>query len=115
MITLLIPFYDSFLHKNALHGSVCVPDFKFAKPIFAEEENDIPFNYLIRKHLDEYVNDTYEKIKVKSIFYPSKEDFKAYLTFRCINKRTTLNRPNLEHMTSNEFCLESWKGAQNAS
>ena len=38
-----------------------------------------------------------------------KKDFKAYLTFRCINKRSTLDKPELEHMTSNEFCMESWK------
>ena len=108
-LTMMIPFYDSFLHRNALCGSVCVPDFQFAKPVFAEEENDIPFNYLIQKHLDRFVKDDYEKVKVKSVFYPSREDFKAYLTFRCINNRSTLERPNLDHMTSNEFCLESWK------
>tara|TARA_Y100000593_G_scaffold31767_3_gene62485 strand:- start:16416 stop:17174 length:759 start_codon:yes stop_codon:yes gene_type:complete len=114
-LTLAVPFYDSFLHRNALHGAVCVPDFGFAKNlVFFEEENDIPFNFLIKNHLKEYVNGTHETLKVKSIFYPKKEDFKAYLTFRCINKRTTLDKPNLEHMTSNEFCLESWSEA-NAS
>jgi DNA polymerase III alpha subunit len=109
-LTLMVPFYDSFLYKNALCGSVCVPDFKFADPVFAEEENDIPFNYLIQKHLDRFVGDKYEKVKAKSVFYSRKEDFKAYLTFRCINNRSTLERPNLDHMTSNEFCLESWQG-----
>ena len=45
-------------------------------------------------------------------FYNKMEDFKAYLTFRCIGvmgKRATLNKPNLDHMCSDKFCLESWK------
>jgi len=42
----------------------------------------------------------------------TREDFKAYLTFRCINNRTTLNKPNLEHMCSTEFSFESWKEAE---
>ncbi len=111
-LTLVIPFYDSFLHQNSLRGSLCVPDFSFCTPRFLQEENDIPFNFLINKHLKNYCQDKYEILKSKSIYYKNKIDFKAYLTFRCINKRTTLNKPNLEHMTSNEFSLESWKEQQ---
>jgi DNA polymerase III alpha subunit len=47
--------------------------------------------------------------KTQSIFYKLKKDFKAYLTFRCINNRSTLERPEINHMTSDEFCAESWK------
>jgi DNA polymerase III alpha subunit len=47
-------------------------------------------------------------VKTKSIFYKNEEDFKAYLTFKCINKRTTLSKPNIDHMCSNEFSFESW-------
>lgn len=106
-LTLMVPFYDSFLHKNALCGSVCVPDFKFADPIFSIEDNDVPFNFLIKNHIKNFAKDKHETIKTKSIYYNKKEDFKAYLTFRCINNRTTLDKPNLDHMTSNEFCLEA--------
>ena len=106
-LTLMVPFYDSFLHKNALCGSVCVPDFKFTDPIFSVEDNDVPFNFLIKKHIKNYAKDKYEIIKTKSIYYNKKEDFKAYLTFRCINNRSSLDNPNLDHMTSNEFCLEA--------
>jgi DNA polymerase III alpha subunit len=48
-------------------------------------------------------------VKAQSIYYENKEDFLAYLTFRCISERTTLSKPNLEHCSSNEFCAESFK------
>jgi DNA polymerase III alpha subunit len=107
---LMVPFYDSFLHLNTLHGHMCMPDFGFCDPLYAVEKNDIPFNYLIEKRVAEYCQQD-KCVDVKSIFYNNKEDFKAFLTFRCINNRSTLDKPNLDHMTSHEFCLESWKEA----
>lgn len=104
-----VPFYDSFLYKNLLTYSNCVPDFSFCKPTFFVEKNNLPFDNLIEKKVKEYCSDEYEVSRTKSIFYNRKKDFKTYLTFRCINKRTTLNKPNLDHMCSDEFCLQSWK------
>lgn len=106
-LTMVVPFYDSFLHRNALYGATCAPDLSFCSPLFAVEENDIPFNYLIENRVRNFAEES-DVLKTKSIFYNKKEDFKAYLTFRCINNRSTLDKPNLDHMTSNEFCLESW-------
>tara|TARA_Y100001963_G_C6785675_1_gene452569 strand:- start:2415 stop:3161 length:747 start_codon:yes stop_codon:yes gene_type:complete len=107
-LTMMVPFYDSFLHRNSLHGTICAPDLSFCKPFFALEDNDVPFNWLIEKRIREYAKED-RLLKVKSVFYNKKEDFKAFLTFRCINNRTTLDKPNLDHMTSDEFCLESWR------
>ena len=108
-LSLMVPFYDSFLHLNALHGHMCMPDLSFCDPLYAVEQNDVPFNYLIENRLSEYCNQD-KCVDVKSVFYNKKEDFKAFLTFRCINNRSTLDKPNLDHMTSNEFCLESLQG-----
>ena len=41
--------------------------------------------------------------------FKDEKDFKSYLTFRCINNRTTLDKPNFEHMCSDKFSFESWK------
>ena len=87
---------------------MCMPDFSFCDPVYAVEQNDIPFNFLIRKKVEEFCKQN-KCVNVKSVFYNKKEDFKAFLTFRCINNRSTLDKPNLDHMTSNEFCLENWK------
>ena len=107
-LTLIIPFYDSFLYKNAMCAGVCVPDFKFTKPVFSVEQNDIPFNFILEEYIKKYTSNKFEVIETKSIYYNKREDFKAYLTFRCINNRTTLDKPNLDHMTSDEFCLEAY-------
>jgi hypothetical protein len=46
--------------------------------------------------------------ETKSIYYKNRDDFLAYLTFRCINNRSSLEKPNIDHMCSDEFCFESW-------
>ena len=89
-------------------AGVCVLDFKFTKPVFSVEQNDIPFNFILEEDIKKYTSNKFEVIETKSIYYNKREDFKAYLTFRCINNRTTLDKPNLDHMTSDEFCLEAY-------
>tara|TARA_R100000008_G_C3574615_1_gene164386 strand:- start:792 stop:1547 length:756 start_codon:yes stop_codon:yes gene_type:complete len=108
-LTLCVPFYDSFLHKNSLHDHICQPDFDFTSPVFMDEDNDNFIDILIKNKIRDFCKDKYEVLDAKSIFYHKREDFKAYLTFRCINQRTTLDKPNFDHMTSREFCFESWK------
>jgi DNA polymerase-3 subunit alpha len=115
-LSLVIPFYDSFVHRNLLENALCVPEFSFTNPRFFVEDNGIPFDSLTLKAVNKITsNGKKNKItKTKSIYYNRREDFKAYLTFRCINKRATLDKPNIDHMTSDEFCLESWKETAHA-
>jgi DNA polymerase-3 subunit alpha len=107
-LILCIPFYDSFIFNNTLKNSLCIPKFDFTKPIFFIEDNDLPFDSLVKQKALSFAEKNDLKIyKVQSVFYKEKKDFKAYLTFRCINNRSVLNKPNLDHMSSNEFCFES--------
>ena len=108
-----IPFYDSFLFSNFLNGGRFVPDFSFCKPTFFIEDNELPFDGILKDKVNSYCGGAYDMQTVKSIFYNKREDFISYLTFKCINKRTTLNKPNLDHMCSEEFCFESWEEAVN--
>jgi len=112
-LLLCVPFYDSFIFRNALEYSSCVPELDFVEPTFFTEDNDLPFDDLVSRRVEHFCQNKFPIQKVKSIFYKNRDDFKAYLTFRCINKRTTLDKPNFDHMCSNEFCFESWK-AQSA-
>jgi DNA polymerase-3 subunit alpha len=108
-LLLCVPFYDSFIFNNLLRGYLCTPQIDFAQPIFFAEDNDMPFDKIIKNKIVEYANKNKHKIiNVKSVYYKNKNDFKAYLTFRCINIRSTLNKPEIEHMTSNEFSFESY-------
>jgi DNA polymerase-3 subunit alpha len=107
-LILCIPFYDSFIFNNTLRGTVCVPDLEFTKPILFIENNSLPFDHIIKNKVLAYAKaNKLEVLNTKSIYYKDGKDFKAYLTFRCINNRTTLNKPELSHMTSNRFSFES--------
>jgi len=112
-LQLCVPFYDSFLFNNVLTFAICFPDFSFAKPVFFLEDNDLPFDYLVREKVMRYCKDNkLDTLLTKSIYYENREDFKAYLTFKCINNRTTLENPKFDHLSSNEFSFESWEEQQ---
>ena len=109
-LILCIPFYDSFIFNNTLKNNLCIPQFDFTKPIFFIEDNDLPFDSLVKQKTLSFAEKNDLKVyKAQSVFYKERKDFKAYLTFRCINNRSVLNKPNLDHMSSNEFCFESVK------
>lgn len=109
-LIIAIPFYDSFIFNNTLKNNICVPQIDFTKPVVFIEQNELPFDYLIKDKMLSYAEkNKLEIFNAKSIYYNNKKDFKTYLTFRCINNRSILNKPEIEHMSSNEFCFESWK------
>tara|TARA_Y100000004_G_C8932074_1_gene420447 strand:+ start:215 stop:985 length:771 start_codon:yes stop_codon:yes gene_type:complete len=115
-LIMCVPFYDSFLYRNTMEDTLCIPDFTFCDPKFFLENNNLPFDNILKNKVQEYTSDnSYEVVKTKSIYYNKSKDFKSYLTFRCINNRSSLNKPNLEHMCSNEFSFESWKEVENGT
>jgi DNA polymerase III alpha subunit len=77
--------------------------------VFFIENNSLPFDKILSEKVKSYCGDEKEIVNTQSIYYENKKDFKAYLTFRCVNNRTTLNKPNFDHMCSDEFCFEKWK------
>jgi len=107
-LLLAIPFYDSFLYNNKYTDSQCVPDFSLTEPVFFVEDNDVLFDKDIQKRVLDFCSDKYKTVKTKSIYYKDRKDFSAYLTFRCINGRTTVEKPNFDGMCSDEFCYESY-------
>ena len=110
-LILCIPFYDSFIYNNTLKNFICIPQFNFTKQIMFLEQNDLPFDDIIKNKVLNYAKDNnFNVLNVKSIYYKKNNDFKKYLTFRCINNRNILNKPEIEHMSSNEFSFESCIG-----
>ena len=109
-LKLVIPFYDSYVFNNTLYNNLCVPELDFTEPVYFLEDNDLPFDELVAKKIS---NLTSNIQKAQSIFYRNKKDFKAYLTYKCINNRSSLDKPELDHMASNEFCVESWREKNN--
>ena len=109
-----VPFYDSFIFYNNFSSRNCIPNFSFCKPILFTEKNNLPYDEVLLKLVNNYAKEyKYDTQACKSVFYKDKSHFKAYLTFRCINNRSTLEKPDLNNMCSDTFCLESWKEETN--
>jgi DNA polymerase III alpha subunit len=108
-LILAIPFYDSFLHLNSLEGHFHVPDFSAISPIVFIEDNQIPFDPVLRKKASDFANsNNFPIVETRSIFYKSKLDFISYLTFKCISERTSIEKPEFNHMGSDSFNYDRW-------
>src|ERR1019366_9529515 len=104
-LSVTIPFYDSFLANNLLRFNTCVFNYEKFDPLFFLEDNSLPFDFLIRDKVNSLKVPIQE---AKSIFYYKKEDVEAYQVLRCLSKRSTLEKPNLNYFSSDEFCFESY-------
>lgn len=108
-MVLAIPFYDNFIFKNSFFFSNCIPDFSFCNPIFFIEDNGIFFDKFLKQKVLKFAESNhYETVNTKTIFYKNRSDYDAWLTYRCIQNRSSLESPNFNHCMSKEFCLESW-------
>jgi DNA polymerase III alpha subunit len=111
---LCVPFYDSFIFMNTMYFCSCIPDFNFCAPTFFIENNFLPFDQRIESKVKEYcVQFNFNTELVKSIYYNKISDFSAYQTYKCIcapkrGKQRTLDVPNIDHLSSPEFCYESY-------
>ncbi len=107
-LLMAIPMYDSFIYKNNLTFGLCKPDFKNIKPVFFKEHHGLPFDDLLQLKIRKFAGDKYEVVNTHSCYYENDKDFLSYVTYRCINSRTTLSKPNLEQMMSDKFSFESF-------
>lgn len=115
-LLLAIPFYDSFIFSNIMTFNSWVVDFSFADPVFFTENNGLPFDNLITDSVTKYCDAHHFPIeKTQSIFYKDKKDFSAYLTYKLICSRNSfagrelsLEKPNMDHLGSDQFCWESY-------
>ena len=113
-LLLAIPFYGSFIHQNSLKfRKACVPKM-LDKAIFFIEDNLLPFDSILHDEVVRFA----EEFKcptqaVKTIKYEKRSDIDAFITYKLICGRKTykapmLSRPNIDHMSSSEFCWESY-------
>jgi DNA polymerase III alpha subunit len=118
-LLLAIPFYDSFIHKNNFTFSNCVPDFSFCTPIFFIEDNNVSYDQLLKDKVLEFVNKfNYETFETKTIYYKEKKDVFAMQAYKIIcdtafGKNRSLQKPELKHFGSDEFCYESFLEKEN--
>lgn len=112
--TLAFPYYDSFIFNNCFSMKTInfeIKDLPTASPLFVFEKNGLFFEKEYSKFLLNYVKSIGRQsgiIRAKSIYYNKNSDFLAYLTMRCIGKKSQLQKPNLDFMSSDKFSLESY-------
>ena len=106
----VIPFYDSFIFKNSLCAGMCVPNFPGVKLKFFIENSNLPFDNIMQQKVLAYAKSTNsEVIPARSVYYHKKSDIMPLLVYRCIRERTLLEKPELEHFSSNWFSFEKWQ------
>ena len=104
-LQLCIPFYDSYVYNNSFTNNICYPKLNFTKLTYFVENNNLILDHIVKEKVLSLKEKTQE---VKSIYYYKDSDFKSYLTFRCINNRSSLDKPELLYMSSDKFSFESW-------
>lgn len=114
-LVLAVPFYDSFLHLNTLCSYTHVPELEAFSPVtFFIEENEMPFDEIIYQKVKQYCStNNYGFLPAQSIYYKSEKDFLAYVAFKCLHNRgtsqkSTLEAPELDHMSSSCFNFDRW-------
>lgn len=100
-----IPFYGSFLANNLLKFATCIFNYEKFDPVFFYEKSNLPFDHIIQNQI--------EKLKVnsqfmKTVYYYRKSDFPAFMTAKCIGRRSTWDVPKLEHFSSDDFSFETF-------
>jgi DNA polymerase III alpha subunit len=108
-LTLILPFFDSFVCQNTLTVASIVPDLPVPPLIFREVDSGLPFAPLIDAALDQFNADKkYPEQRVKTVFYPTKAHFRAWQVLRCIKERSSYQKPELPYCCSDNFSFENY-------
>lgn len=109
-IDVWVAFYDGFIYNNLLsYGVSIIPKFDNVKPKFCVENHGLPFDDLIQDGIDKYCKETrFEKVETHQIYYYRDSDAKSMTVYKCINNRSTLNKPQLSHFSTSTFSFESY-------
>ena len=108
-LSLMICFFDGFLHKNILNqGSQIIPDFPCDPYFQLEVGSGLPFAGFIEEAIKNYGVKEDQIIKTKTLYYENKKDFKAWQILRTINQQTDFHKPELQFCNSNQFCWEHY-------
>lgn len=106
---LSIDAYDGFLAQNLLRNGCCVPDLSFCDPEFLLCETELPFDSLIKEKTVSFcAENNYKTVETAPIYYYQDADAETFQTFRAIQNKATLQKPNLDHFSSNKFSFEEF-------
>jgi len=100
-----IDFYDGFLAKNLIGNRLCVPDLTISDKLdFWICDMGLPFDGILQKITTEFAHTNgFELKNIHPVYYYNTLDSDAYQVYRCIKNRSTLEKPELDHFSSDKF------------
>lgn len=111
-LTLVLPYFNSFLARNALTMDSIVPSLPVPIDqitVFREVDSGLPFAPLIDESIDEFARQSGATIQeTKSVYYADRAAFKAYQVLRCISERSTFDKPNIDNLCSDRFAFSEY-------
>lgn len=107
---LALPFFSSFIARNTLTFSQITPDLPIQPWIFKEVDSQLPFSPLIDSAIARYTGgDSSMVVPSKTILYARPEDFKAFVVFRAVHLKSSFDKPEQSHLSSDRFSFAAWK------
>lgn len=105
-----VSFYSGFIARNLLRlGGSAAPKWGKIKPILFIQQQGIPFDNLIKEATVKYAKaNKLQMMDYHQCYYYKTGDIEAYQTFRCIQNRSTLQKPELSNFCSSEFSFEGY-------
>jgi len=113
-LLVVVPFYDSFIHRNSLHGQQCLPDLSFCRPILWLADHELPFDHILRRKTEDFAaKNGFETQEIHHIYYKDRKSIDAMVTYKILTNRQggkaqTLDRPELANFSSDSFCWQSF-------
>lgn len=106
-LAMSMPFYSSFIAKNTLkYKSRAVPNFSFTSPNFFIENHSLPFDAILASHVTKFCGQNkFDIVKTRTCYYYKREDLLKHQIIRCINNRTKMQKPGLDHYSVDNFCF----------
>jgi DNA polymerase III alpha subunit len=107
---LLVPFYSSFIARNLMvHNQSSLPEFRGIEPTFLIQQQGLPFDEMILSATQNYCRATSTTMQdAHQVYYYKNEDVMTHQTIQCIRKRSSWQKPNLEHYASDQFSYEAY-------
>lgn len=109
-LLLTLPFYSNFLSQNTLNYDYqALPNFDSLKPIFEISPIGLPFDTLLKEKIQKYTQkNNLEVLDTLPIYYYSKNCFRTFIINRCIQERSTFNKPEVNFLSSENCAWEQY-------
>lgn len=109
-LILAIPYYDSYYYNNSFYFKKCIFGLQKLNPVYFREDHGLPVDIHYNPKLTKFCEERgYPLIDSHTVYYRNQEDFKAYMTYRCIGNKSDLEVPNLDGFSSDQFYFKKYK------